>query len=167
MLERLLQSWRLIAPRERRLVSFAAVVVGLAVIYLLMIEPAWQGRRALQREIPELRRQLGQMTALAAEARQLSGVAPVGSGGTAALRGAIEGSVKAAGLEPMLQKIEANGELIDLRFKGIAHAQWLGWAEAALRETRMRVVDLAVNREAESGVVSVRMVLEAPKSGNR
>ena len=143
MLERLVQSWRAIAPRERRLVVIASVVVVLALIYLALIEPAWQGRRTLQRELPVLRQQLSQMIALSAEAKQLSSVAPIGGEGAQALRGSIEGSLKAAGLEPMLQKLELNGELIDLRFKSIGHARWLNWMESAQRETRMRVVDLS------------------------
>ncbi|MBP8306948.1 MAG: type II secretion system protein M [Burkholderiaceae bacterium] len=163
MLERLVQSWRAIAPRERRLVTLAGGVLVLALIYLVLIEPAWQGRRNLQRELPVLRQQLSQMIALSAEARQLATVSPIAGEGVQALRGSIEGSLKAAGLEPMLQKLELNGELIDLRFKGIAHASWLNWMESAQRETRMRVVDLSITREADNGIVSVRMVLEAPK----
>ena len=163
MLEQLLRSWRAIAPRERRLVLLAGGVVTVALIYLALIEPAWQGRRSLQKELPVLRQQLGQMIALAGEAKQLATVAPIGGEGVQALRGSIEGSLKAAGLEPMLQKLELNGELIDLRFKSIAHARWLTWVENAQRETRMRVVDLSITREADNGIVSVRMVLEAPK----
>ena len=112
-------------------------------------------------QLPVLRQQLGQMIALAGEAKQLATVAPIGGEGVQALRGSIEGSLKAAGLEPMLQKLELNGELIDLRFKGIAHARWLTWMENAQRETRMRIVDLSITREADNGIVSVRMVLEA------
>ena len=97
MLEQLLRSWRAIAPRERRLVLLAGGVVIVALIYLALIEPAWQGRRALQKELPVLRQQLSQMIALAGEAKQLATVAPIGGEGVQALRGSIEGSLKAAG----------------------------------------------------------------------
>ncbi len=163
MLERLLQAWHSIAPRERRLIGGAGGVLLMALVFLLLVEPAWQGRRALQRELPVLRQQLAHMIALSGEARQLATATPQALNGGQALRAALEGSVKAAGLDSQLQKIELNGELVDVRFKAIAHARWLLWLEGAQRETRMRVVDVSVTREPENGIVSVRMVLEAPR----
>ena len=163
MLERALQYWRSIAPRERRLVGLAALVLLLAVFYLGLIEPAWQGRQALQRELPTLRQQYAQMVALGAEARQLAAAVPTGTNRPQALRDSLAQSVRSAGLEPALQKIELNGELIELRFKAVGYAQWLAWMEGALRETRMRVADVSVVREGTSGVVTVRLVLEAPR----
>jgi general secretion pathway protein M len=151
------------APRERRLVALGAGVTVLAVFYLALVEPAWQGRQALQRELPVLRQQLSQMISLSAEARQLAAVPAMAGEGVQALRASIEGSLKAAGLESAVQKIELNGELVDLRFKGVSHARWLSWMESTQRETRLRVVDLSITREAENGIVSVRVVLEAPR----
>lgn len=141
----------------------AMAVVLLALFYGVLIEPAWQGRQALQRELPTLRSQLAQVLALADEVKALSTVAPVAGGTLAASKAALERSVKAAGMSEALTKLDASGELIDLRFKSVDHAQWLAWLDGALQETRMRVADLAITREAGPGVVSIRLVLEAPR----
>ena len=159
MIERLLNGWRALAPRERRLVLAAAVVVLLACIHLLLFEPAWKGRERLSAELPRLRAQVAQMHALAAEASLLA-AAPRGADTPQAVRAALEASIASAGLSDRVAKLSATGDLIDLRFASVPHADWLDWLDATLRETRLRVVDVSLTRETSPGVVSVRLVLE-------
>ncbi|HWS76630.1 MAG TPA: type II secretion system protein GspM [Quisquiliibacterium sp.] len=166
MIEAAIQYWRGLAARERRLVGAAAVTVALAVVYLALFEPAWEGRRKLGAEIPVLRAQLAQVTALGDEARKL-GAMPATAGSIEALRSSLEQSVKAAGMAPKLAAFEVSGELFELRFKDVLHAPWLEWLDTTLRETRLRVATVSVTREAAPGVVSVRLVLEAPPREGR
>lgn len=163
MLERLLASWAGVSPRERRLVLLAASVLLLAVVFLVLIEPAWRGRAALRAELPLLRAQLATVQSLAQEAGTLAGRGASAPASAAQVRLALEKSAAAAGLGPALQKIELNGELIELRFRGVSHERWLNWLAGALPETRTRVIDLSLTREAAPGVVSARVVLEAPR----
>ncbi|MEI8303280.1 MAG: type II secretion system protein M [Burkholderiales bacterium] len=163
MLEKLLAGWAGVSPRERRLVLFAGAVLLLAAVFLVFIEPAWRGRAALQQELPLLRAQLATVQSLAQEAGTLAGRGGAAPASAAQVRLALEKSAAAAGLGPSLQKIELNGELIEMRFRGVSHERWLGWLAAALPETRTRVVDLSLTREATPGVVSARVVLEAPR----
>ena len=158
--------WQALAPRERRMVAGGAAVLLLAVGYLGLFEPAWTGRAALRQELPGLRSQLAQMTALAAEARTL-GTAPRVADTPQALRSALELSVKSAGLGANLSQLTVSGELFDLRFGKVPYAAWLAWLDTAVRETRLRVADVSVTREAEQGLVSVRLVLEAPRRESR
>jgi len=163
MIERGWQAWAAMAPRERRLIGVGAGVLALAVIYLALIEPAWKGRATLERELPVLRQQLSQMLALGTEVRQLAAAPASAARGVQALRQSVEDSARAAGLGGALQKVDVNGELLEVRMKAVPHAQWLNWLDTVLRETRLRVVDLSVNREAQPGLVSMRLVLEAAK----
>jgi general secretion pathway protein M len=163
MLEKLLAGWSGVSPRERRLVLFAAVLLLLAAVFLVLVEPAWRGRAALQKELPLLRAQFATVQSLAQEAGTLAGRGGAAPVSAAQVRLALEKSAAAAGLGPSLQKIELNGELIEMRFRGVSHERWLGWLAAALPETRARVVDLSLTREAAPGVVSARVVLEAPR----
>lgn len=162
MIEKSLQTWRALAPRERRLVAAGGVFALVAAAYLLLFEPAWQARTQLQRELPVLRGQLAQMKALAGEAARLAG-APTSAGAPQALRAVLETSVRAAGLGNGLAALNAGGELIDMRFSGVSHAAWLAWLDTTLRETRLRVADLSISREPDPGIVSVRLVLESPR----
>lgn len=162
MIEALIQWWRALARRERRMVIAAVAVVLVAVGYLLLFEPAWRGSRALEAELPGLRRQAAQMEAMAGEARRLTS-APQQQAGVPALRRQLESSVEAAGLKPFLSQVQVNGELIEMRFAQVPYEQWLAWVDPALREARLRVVDASVQREATAGVVSARLTLEGPK----
>jgi len=166
VIEAAIQYWRGLAPRERRLVSVAGVVLALGVVYLGFFEPAWQGRDKLRAELPALRTQLSQVAALAGEARQLGAMAPV-AGSIDALERSIEQSVQAAGMGPGLAALEVSDGLFDLRFKDVPHAGWLEWLDTTVRETRLRVATVSITREASPGVVSVRLVLEAPSREGR
>jgi general secretion pathway protein M len=165
MLERLVRWWMSLATRERRLVGGGAVLVTLALLWLVAFEPAHDGRRKLQAELPQLRGQLAQMEGLAAEARKLAGQASQSTDTPQQLRAQLEQSVEAAGLKGSMSQLTVAGELIDLRFKGVGFAAWIGWLEGALRETRLRMVDASVERETAPGTVSARLTLEIPRRG--
>ena len=165
MIETLLQRWRGLAPRERRMVAGGAGVVALALIYLLFIEPATLGRREIAGELPGLRAQVAQTEMLAAEAAGLAG-APVGTDSPGQLRTRIEESAASAGLAGRAQVLVA-GERIEVRAKDVPFAQLLEWLDTVLRETRGRGVDATVTRELEPGLVSARLALEAPRRDRR
>jgi general secretion pathway protein M len=165
-MERLIATWRAMSPRERRLVGVGGALLLLAAAFLLLLEPAWRGRAALGRDLPLLREQLAQMLALQDEWRQIAGESTTRpAGGTVASRiAALEQTLRSAGLMESVRKLEANGELIELRFAAAPHERWFAWLSTALGETRLRVVDLSVAREAGPGQLSARLVLEAPRA---
>lgn len=165
LLDRGLRWWGGLQSRERRILGAGGTVLVLALVWLLAFEPAWNGRRKLAAELPALRGQLAKMEGLASEARRLSGQASQGADSPQQLKIALERSIEAAGLKGAVSQLTVAGELIDLRFKDVAFVAWLGWFDTALRETRLRAVDVAIDRETTPGRVGVRLTLEAPKRG--
>ena len=165
LLERGVRWWASLQSRERRVLGAGAAVLGLALLYLVAFEPAYAGRERLGKELPALRAQVAQMEGLATEARRLAGQASQAVDSPQQLKSQLEQSIEAAGLKGSLSQLSVSGDLIELRFKGVQFAAWLGWFDTALRETRLRAVDMAVDREAAPGVVSARLTLEAPKRG--
>ncbi len=166
MIETLLQRWQLLAARERRIVVAGAVLLVVAAAWLWLFEPAWQGRRSLQAELPTLRTQLARIDELAEEARRLSAI-PAGTDSPQALKTQLERSIESAGLSPALGQLAVNGSLFDLRFDRVPHAAWLAWVDTTTREMRLRVADVAVTREAQPGLVSVRLALETSRTEGR
>jgi general secretion pathway protein M len=150
-------------PRERRLVGAGTFLSVLGLLYLVAFEPAWVGRQRLQTELPGLRTQLAQVESLAAEARQLSGQSAQPVESTQQIKVLLEQSIEAAGLKSQLTQLSASGELIDVRFKGVPFQAFLTWFDAALRETRLRAVDVAIEREATPGMAAVRLTLESAR----
>lgn len=165
MLESMLRWWGSLQPRDRRMLAIGGGVLALVLGYLVAFEPAYQGRIRLEKELPGLRGQLAQMDALSAEARRLAGQATQGADSPQQLRTQLESSIAAAGLKGSMSQLTVSGELIDLRFKGVPFTTWLAWFDTALRETRLRAVDIAIERDAAPGAVSARLTLEAQKRG--
>lgn len=166
MIGKLLVRWAALAPRERRMVLGAGIVVVIAIVWLGLFEPAWNGRQALQRELPVLRAQAAQMAGLAAVAQQAqaqaSAVPPPET-----IRADIESSLKAAGFGASIGQFEANDERVSLKLQSVSNAAWLAWLDEASRTTRVRVVDASMARESKPGYVTVRVVLEFPRREKR
>lgn len=161
MIEGLIQRWRQLSPRERRLTGLALALAACAMCYLILIEPAWQARQAIAARLPALRLQVAEADTLVLEARALSAsVSAAARPSLPALRLRVEQSLESAGLRPSLQQLQATDSLIDVRLRDVSFAAWLVWLDSILKETRLRVADLSVARDTEPGRVTVRLVLE-------
>jgi general secretion pathway protein M len=156
------QRWAALAPRERRMLGIGMFVIAISIVYFLLFEPAFLGRKKLLEELPVLRNQLGQVESLGSEARRLTSV-PTGLDNPTALKGLIEQSVAASGLKGQLTQVTQTGDLIEARFKAVGFNQWLLWLDSAVRETRMRVVDVAMTKEGAEGLASGKVVFEVSK----
>lgn len=165
VIEAAAQRWQQFQPRERRLIGIGSLVLGLILVYVFAFEPAWNGRQRLTVDLPKLRGQLAQVESLALEAKRLSGTATTGGDTPEQLRAQLEKSIAAAGLSASVAQLSLTGELIDLRFKPVPFADWLGWFDNSLSETRLRAIDVTISREGGPGMVSARLTLEAPRRG--
>ncbi len=165
MIETLLQKWRALARRERRMVAGGLTVIVLALIYLLLVEPATVGRREISMELPGLRAQVSRLELLAGEARRLAS-APAVVDSSSQLRERVEQSAASAGLGAIAQ-VGLAGERIEVKAKGVPFATLVDWLDSVLRETRVRVVDATVSRDLQPGLVSARLVLEVPRGETR
>lgn len=142
--------WDALAARERRLIALAVGLISLALLWTLLIEPAWQGRARLRAELPELRAQVAQVEALVAESRRLG---PTGGAEMPlpAIREELERSLGAAGIRTNLAQIEVRGDRIEMRFNDVPFAVWLAWLEGAQRSLRLRIVQVTAAREGAQG----------------
>ena len=165
-METFIQWWRTLGNRERQIVLGAAAVVLLAIGYLIAFEPAWVGRQKLSRELPELRAQLAKMDALSIEARRIAG-ATGSTESPATLRQSVEASIASAGLKPFMTQGNFQGDLIEVKFNAAPFSLLASWLASTVRETRVRVVDANVQREATAGLVTAKIAFELPKRESR
>ncbi|HVL57706.1 MAG TPA: type II secretion system protein GspM [Burkholderiaceae bacterium] len=164
MFDQLIVRWQALQTRERRVIAVALALLLVVGTWLIAYEPAAAGRRQLAQELPQLRVQVAQMEAMAAEARRLSGAAATVLK-PEQIREQIEQSIAAAGFKPHLAELKVSGDLIDARFAAVPFAAWLAWFDTALRETRMRPIDVSISRDNTPGIVNARVALEPPRSG--
>lgn len=165
MLENLLQKWAAMPPRDRRMLIIAAVFLVIILIWQVLWEPAWNGTRRLEKQLPALRADLARMDRMAADVRELSAAAEAPVETTAQVKTRLEQSLEARGIVGDAAKVEAQGEVIEVRFNKVPFEAWVYWLDAAVRETRTRIVDLSITRES-AGVFSGRLALEMARRGN-
>ena len=149
------------------MIGAAACLLALALLWVVAYEPAARGRERLLAERSGWQSDLARMDTLAAQARQLGAGAATEAPSLETLRDRLENSLAAAGLSTQMQSIRTGSDLIELRFKSIPAQDFIAWLEPALRETRMRVGTLSIEREgppAPAGRVSVRLTLDRPVS---
>jgi hypothetical protein len=70
--ERAKALWLARTEQERRFLAIGGAVVLLALLYLILVDPAVEGRAQLRRSLPQLRQQAAELQAMAQEAGKLA-----------------------------------------------------------------------------------------------
>jgi general secretion pathway protein M len=151
--------WLGLSRRERTLSGAGIGIVLCAAAFLVAVEPAWETRARLRTELPELREQTAELTALAQEAERLREHLEARPR-AAELKDAIGQSLSRAGLDSA--SIAVGGEAQwTVRAQAVPAGQWLGWLEQVARELRLRVGSARIARSDGVGLVDVEATLNA------
>lgn len=152
--------WSARDARERRLLSIAAAVVGLALIYLLLIDPAVEARAQLNKTLPNLRQQVAQMQALATEASELGeleapAVEPVS-------RANVEAALARNGLKA--QNLSVNNEMVVAQFSGVSFAQLVRWLQDMQKTSMATVVESNIVAQDQPDTVNATLTLRQQRN---
>lgn len=147
--------------QERRLIAFASVFLVLALIYLLLLEPAIEGRAQLQKNLPQLRQQVAELQAMTAEASTLAKASSQPA--SPATRESIEASLARQGLKA--QNVTVTGEFVRLQLSGVAFAGLANWLEEARRTSRLSVSEATITGLSQPGSVDASLTLRQQRSG--
>ncbi|URI10628.1 type II secretion system protein M [Aquincola tertiaricarbonis] len=145
--------WRSLAQRERRLVAALAAVLAVAVVWLLLVQPAWRTLRSAPAEIDRLEAQLQQMRREATETAELRNAPRINlTQASAALRASTErlgehGKLQVIGDRATLTLTNANGD--ELR-------RWLAEARSGAR-ARPVEANLTRGPQGHSGTLVVAL----------
>lgn len=150
--------WNEREPREKTILSLLALVVGVALVFLLLIEPAATGITRLERGLPQARAQAAQLDALLAEVKSLKARAQVATVTAQEARGAIEKSLAAAGLKASRIVPLSDGDL-QLTFANVPYAAWATWVATTERELGARTTSVVAAGNATPGNVDVELAL--------
>ncbi|MBL8533699.1 MAG: type II secretion system protein M [Betaproteobacteria bacterium] len=151
--------WQGLDRRERRAVVTGTAVVSLALLYALLVEPAWEDRSRIRADLPRLYAQLVEVEALAAEAKALRDSGGPGSPGPA-VRATLERSLAAAGLQATVDAPSPG--VLSVKARDVPAGQWWHWAEDTTRTTRLRVMRARIARAAAEGRVDAELQFSIP-----
>jgi general secretion pathway protein M len=150
--------WTARTAREKTMLAWGGAAVGVVIAYSLLWAPAQQGRTDLRATLPEMQRQIAQMTAEADEARTLTpaaqGLAPRGT----ALRNALSASLAQSGFSAPL--VDLAGDAVRIEVKNASFPAWTTWLDAARGQFKVQVSDLHASALNDDGQVDLSATLE-------
>lgn len=153
-----------LAPRERMMVIAAALLSVLTLGYVLAWEPLTRDVARLEQSVQEQRALKQWMEQAAVEARRLraggNGAAPVGEDAPSLLSVTDE-TVRAAQLGAAVRRIEPEGDsIVRVVLEQAAFDDVMLWLGMLQRTHGIGVVDFAVDRQDEPGLVNARLTLQ-------
>jgi general secretion pathway protein M len=157
-LDAIREFWSQRAPRERLGLAGAGLVLLLALLYLLLIEPAASGIPKLQRSLPAARTQAVQLDQLLAEVSSLKARPQVAILGPGEARASLERSLQAVGLKASRITALADGDL-QLSFANVSFATWTTWLAGAERELGARASSVVARATGTPGSADIEMSL--------
>lgn len=147
--------WLARTEQERKYLTVGGATLVGALVYMLFIGPAVDGKAKLNKQLPQLRVEAATMQALAQEAGELaSRPAPAVSPMT---RESLTASLTARGITPA--SLVITGEFAKLQLNGVAFANLYSWLDAQRRENRIGVEDIAATAGTPEGQVDVQLTL--------
>lgn len=145
--------WQAAAPRERLIARVTAALIGLLLLWVVALAPAWSTLRRAPGEIDRLDRELQQMQAMAQQTQALKQAVPVSAEQSAtALRAAT------ARLGPAADLTIA-GTQAQVRLRGVpgaALAAFLGEARQGAR-ARVQEAELTTGQNGYTGKLTLLM----------
>jgi len=151
--QQLSQWWRSRAPRERQIITIAGALVGVLLLWMLAIQPAWRTVRSAPARLETLDAQLQHMRRLAMESRELRAAAPVSP--SQAVQG-LKAATERLGTRASLSVV---GDRATLTMNGMTGAQMSAWLAEARSAARARPVEAQLTRgpQGYSGTIIVAL----------
>lgn len=144
--------------REKTILMWGGLVVGIAIVYLVLWAPAYEGRARLRATLPAMQAQLAQMTAQANEARTLSttgqGATPTGG----ALRDALTQSLATNNLGNA--QVQLIGTAVQIQLKNASFPLWTVWLDDVRKQFKVQVVETHVTAGQPDGQVDLTALLQ-------
>jgi len=129
--------------------------VLLALLYLILVDPAVEGRAQLNRSLPQLRQQAAELQAMAQEATALAQAPAVQV--TPLTRETVSTSLSGRSLTP--QSLSMTGEYIKLQLNNVSFANLASWLDEQRRSNRVLVQDAVVTALPAAGQVDASLTL--------
>ena len=160
--EQLQGYYQQLSPRERTMVLWGGVAVGLIMFYSIIWYPIINYRDSMAQAVTDQQETLTWMRQSAAEVRQLGGAR--GSASGESIMSVVDRTARLNKLADSLKRVEPEGEnRVRAFLEQAAFDDMVTWLEHLQNENHIRVESLSVDKESTPGRVSARLVLESTR----
>ncbi|SHH39955.1 type II secretion system protein GspM [Massilia sp. CF038] len=147
--------WLARTEQERKYLTVGGATVVGALIYMLFIGPAIEGKAKLNVSLPQLRVEAATMQALALEAGELA--ARPAPQVTPMTRETLTAGLTARGITPT--SLIITGEYAKIQLTNVSFANVYSWLDAQRRENRIGVDDASFTAGTPAGQVDAQLTL--------
>ncbi len=146
--------WQQMGERERNAAQLIALLLGLALLWFVAVQPAWRTLNQAPAQAESLERQLQDMQALAQEAQELRAAPTVPAAqATQALQAASEHLGPAA-------RLQINGDRAVLMLNGVSSEALQAWLGEARSAARARPLEAKLQRSPQGFNGSIVLSLQ-------
>ncbi len=147
--------WQQRAPREQKILLAAALFIAVLLLYFVLFAPAWQGRKKLEHDLPELRQQQAMLTSLIQQYQSLSGqanqsIAPI-------TREVLSASMTRFGLSS--SSLGISDEVVRLQIPKAYYSELMEWLTEMQRAHRLSVDEIKITSLPDTQQVSATISL--------
>lgn len=147
--------WKARPLRERRAALAAAWLVGLLLLWVLAIAPAWRTASLAPARLDQLDNQLQMLQRMAGEARELRALASIPPTQAIGVLRAATDALGGAG------RLQASSERATLTLSGVSSAQLRDWLAEARSNARARPIEANLTRGPTGFTGSIVVALPA------
>jgi len=149
--------WDGLQAREQQVLRIGAIIFGLLLFYLFVIDPVYTGRDDAEQRLQATREAFSAAQQQAADLKASPAGAGVASSGSLLTR--VESSASQEGLRSALKRLQPNGnDQIQVSLEGASYQQVMQWlSKLRLEGVRAQRVDIQVDRQSD--LLQVQLLL--------
>ena len=157
LLEALKSRWHELQPRDQQVLRYSAVIVGLLLIYLLIVDPVRSGRDAAEERLRSAQEAFSVAQRQAYDLKTASSKPASADSGSLLTR--VESSAEQQGLRAALKRLQPTGDnQIQVSLEGASYDQLMQWLSSLHQQgVRTERADIQPNRQ--SGLLGVQLLL--------
>jgi general secretion pathway protein M len=149
--------WQELQAREQRILRYSAVILGVLLFYLFIIDPVYSGRNEAEQRLHSAREAFA-----VAQRQALDLKAAFSNPGTAesgSLLAQVESSAQQQGLRSALKRMQPSGnDQIQVSLEGASYTQLMQWLSKLNQQgVRAQRVDIQLDRTSE--LLGVQLLL--------
>jgi general secretion pathway protein M len=154
--------WQQRNAKERRLLSVATVIVLIALIYWIFINPALTNKAKLEAAIPPLRLQVSEMAVMSGQYAQITtamteNIEPIS-------RETLEASLMRKGIKA--QSMTVSEDIVRVQISSVAYSVIMEWILEMQKAARLTVEEAKLTALPEKGQVGVVLTMKQQKAAS-